>query len=547
MQQTLVNIRTCKASFTISRRGARPVGTGCGSRQLLPVQRCRRVPVLAAYQQDPQPNSSSSSGRSSGSSGSGSSSSSGGLGPSSTALLAPTIFGSLEALLARQFSSSRPGERNDWQELEGCWVLRPPAGTAPEAVAHFLGGAFVGAAPQLSYRQFLEGLAARGVLVITTPFGTSFDQLRTADEVQYKFDRCCKALTAEVGELPVYGVGHSMGSLLHMLINARYAVKREGNVLMSYNNRPATDAIPFLSPILAPSARAVGPLLEQLATSPLRSGLETVSDALRGVSPSLVRQLMPIFDQLTPIYMDVAQGRQEFSPTPQETAQLLRNYYGVSRNLILKFKDETIDLLSVVLLLLLLLLPPGVSRNLILKFKDETIDLLSVVLLLLLLLLPPGVSRNLILKFKDDSIDDSIELAQLLQGSAAISSRLDLSLRTLDGDHIRPMAQALVDLPPEVARVANQAAATGGQVLGRLADMASQMGVAGASGPLADLSKGVSNMASMLNAEPNGQASSSAQELADEVAAWMGVGDVVVKGRRALPASAIGKPAAQAQ
>jgi hypothetical protein len=40
-----------------------------------------------------------------------------------------------------------------------------------------------------------------------------------------------------------------------------------------------------------------------------RSGLETVSDALRGVSPSLVRQLMPIFDQLTPIYMDVAQVR----------------------------------------------------------------------------------------------------------------------------------------------------------------------------------------------------------------------------------------------
>jgi hypothetical protein len=34
-----------------------------------------------------------------------------------------------------------------------------------------------------------------------------------------------------------------------------------------------------------------------------------VSDALRGVSPSLVRQLMPIFDQLTPIYMDVAQVR----------------------------------------------------------------------------------------------------------------------------------------------------------------------------------------------------------------------------------------------
>jgi hypothetical protein len=41
-----------------------------------------------------------------------------------------SIFGSLEALLARQFSSSRPGQRNDWQELEGCWVLRPPGDRA---------------------------------------------------------------------------------------------------------------------------------------------------------------------------------------------------------------------------------------------------------------------------------------------------------------------------------------------------------------------------------------------------------------------------------
>lgn len=53
----------------------------------------------------------------------------------------------------------------------------------------------------------------------------------------------------------------------------------------------------------------------------------------------------------------------------------------------------------------------------------------------------PGVPRNLILKFKDDTIDDSVQLTQLLQSSAAISSRLNLSLRTLDGDHIRPLTQ----------------------------------------------------------------------------------------------------------
>lgn len=36
-----------------------------------------------------------------------------------------------------------------------------------------------------------------------------------------------------------------------------------------------------------------------------------------------------------------------------------------------------------------------------------------------------------------------------------------------------------------------------------------------------------------------GSVAESVQGLADEVAAWMGVGDVVVKGRRALPASSL--------
>jgi hypothetical protein len=62
-----------------------------------------------------------------------------------------------------------------------CLMLRsfvlsvcPAAGTAAEAVVHFLGGAFVGAAPQLSYRLFLEGLAARGVLVSRARGGRRF-------------------------------------------------------------------------------------------------------------------------------------------------------------------------------------------------------------------------------------------------------------------------------------------------------------------------------------------------------------------------------------
>ncbi len=47
------------------------------------------------------------------------------------------------------FNSTQPGQRNDWREVEGAYVLFPPNGRTPAAVAHFLGGAFVGAAPQV--------------------------------------------------------------------------------------------------------------------------------------------------------------------------------------------------------------------------------------------------------------------------------------------------------------------------------------------------------------------------------------------------------------
>ena len=74
--------------------------------------------------------------------------------------------------------------------------------------------------------------------------------------------------------------------------------------------------------------------------------------------------------------------------------------------------------------------------------------------------------RNLLLRFKDDTIDDSNTLAQLLQASPSLAEVLDLSVRTLPGNHLRLMQQALVDLPPEVARVASSAVFTGGELIG---------------------------------------------------------------------------------
>lgn len=66
----------------------------------------------------------------------------------------------------------------------------------------------------------------------------------------------------------------------------------------------------------------------QLAASPMRSQLEQPLEILRGLSPDLVRQVLPIFDQLLPLYMDVANGKEEFTPPPKETRRLVRSNYG---------------------------------------------------------------------------------------------------------------------------------------------------------------------------------------------------------------------------
>lgn len=45
------------------------------------------------------------------------------------------------------------------------------------------------------------------------------------------------------------------------------------------------------------------------------------------------------------------------------------------------------------------------------------------------------------MKFKDDTIDETPVLAQVLTFESAVSSSLDMSVRTLPGDHGVPLQQ----------------------------------------------------------------------------------------------------------
>ena len=70
----------------------------------------------------------------------------------------------------------------------------------------------------------------------------------------------------------------------------------------------------------------------QMSSNPFTSQLLNASELMRGLSPSMVRQVLPLLDQLTPIYTDLAQGRLEFVPEPEETKRLIKSFYGKLRH-----------------------------------------------------------------------------------------------------------------------------------------------------------------------------------------------------------------------
>ncbi|TQD78200.1 hypothetical protein C1H46_036272 [Malus baccata] len=234
-----------------------------------------------------------------------------------------------------------------------------------------------------------------GILVIATPYASGFDHFFIADETQIKFDRCYRFLKETVQDLPTFGIGHSLGSVIHLLIGSRYAVQRNGNVLMAFNNKEASSTIPLFSPVVVPVAQGLGPILAQIASSPtIRLGAEMTLKQFENLSPPIMKQVLPLVEQLPPLYMDLVNGREDFAPKPEETRRLVKSYY--------------------------------------------------------------GISRNLLVRFRDDMIDETSTLAQLLISNSAISSMLDMSIRLLPGDHGLPLQQALPDVPPAMADAVNR-------------------------------------------------------------------------------------------
>ncbi|WP_218079943.1 DUF1350 family protein [Anthocerotibacter panamensis] len=171
----------------------------------------------------------------------------------------------------------------EWQEVSGNWVLTP---ARPKGIVHFLGGAFVAVAPHITYQRLLAPLAAIGLAIIATPYLNTFDHGAVAQDVLERFEQA--VLRLKMIHLPVYGLGHSMGVKLHLLLGSLLGVEYHGNLFLSYNNF---------------SARRSVPLVDQFNT------------------------FLPL----------------EFTPTPAQSNLLVQNRYLTEHNLLIRFTDDTLD------------------------------------------------------------------------------------------------------------------------------------------------------------------------------------------------------------
>lgn len=186
-----------------------------------------------------------------------------------------------------------------WQELNRSWVIVPPRA---RGVIHFLGGAFIATAPHVTYRSLLESLANAGYAIVATPFVNTMDHAEIARQVFNQFEDTRELLVADgrlTNALPVYGLGHSMGCKLHVLIGSLSGTDRAGHILMAYNNFSARRSIPLLD------------------------------------------QVMPWLSQAPAAFQATLQT--EFTPSPEATTNLVETRYGIPHNLLIKFRTDELD------------------------------------------------------------------------------------------------------------------------------------------------------------------------------------------------------------
>ncbi|XP_047968712.1 uncharacterized protein LOC125212550 [Salvia hispanica] len=294
--------------------------------------------------------------------------------PRASRLRGKRQFSSLPRMTINGISSSQYGRVSEgsgsfrygggkiYRRLGSCLVIPPPAGRKPKALIKFLGGAFIGAVPEVTYSYLMELLAEEGYLIISVPYNVTFDHEQVTREIYERFHACLNSIlstglpdngisAADIADLPYYSVGHSNGALLQVLSGSYFCEKiPKANAIISYNNKSASEAVPYFEQ-LGPVVKQVMPAIE---TSPVYSVAQSVTDGwktlidvaervLPGYDPEATVSLTKFVDQLPSVFNQVAQGTSEFKPSPAENLDCFNKLYNIQHTLLVKFETDPID------------------------------------------------------------------------------------------------------------------------------------------------------------------------------------------------------------
>jgi hypothetical protein len=168
-----------------------------------------------------------------------------------------------------------------WRQRGDIWELEPAA--LERGTLEFIGGSYLAASPQLSYRRLLEALAGLGWRVRAWSYVPGFDHQDQANLAWRRFRQLRGADGA------VLRLGHSLGCKLHLLApdGGRGS---SALVALSFNNFSAERSIPLLA------------------------------------------ELGQQFN-----------FRSEFSPSPEQTLKQVALTYRQPRNLLVRFNRDQID------------------------------------------------------------------------------------------------------------------------------------------------------------------------------------------------------------
>ncbi|XP_023638452.1 uncharacterized protein LOC17886963 isoform X2 [Capsella rubella] len=236
-------------------------------------------------------------------------------------------------------SGSYNRSRNDkvYTRLDTCLVIPPPPRfKKPRAIVKFLGGAFVGAVPELTYSYLKELLAKEGFLIVSVPYNVTFDHEQAAKQVYERFNSCLDKIVSsgipnanfkaeDLADLPLFSVGHSNGALLQVLTGSYFSEKiPKVNAIISFNNKSATEAVPYFeqlgpliqqmmpvveaSPVYEMARNASGDVLKLLLDTAGTTILNNDQEALKSFT-NLVDQLPSVFGE---VFLQLDKGCRNF-------------------------------------------------------------------------------------------------------------------------------------------------------------------------------------------------------------------------------------------